>query len=302
MNSFRIGIIGLLVEYYGIAMAEGFLHWFEGWVIFLACVAILLLEIKLLLLLSRSPVASGRRVFDALDLSWPGMRSLKQVLLPAVASRHALKHLLICLVLLVAFVPVSFAIKGRQEVVLPRSEFVAFPMFYKDWVGRQGFIQADVLTSLRLSDHIVADYRVSGNGLPVNLYVAYYDSQRKGASVHSPRSCIPGGGWEIQSLARKNILFPAGSAPLAVNRVLIQKGNARRLVYYWFQQRGRVITDEYAAKWYIFWDGLTRNRTDGALVRVTVPVSKTQGESDADEQLVRFIRDFKPLISQFIPD
>ena len=63
-------------------------------------------------------------------------------------------------------------------------------------------------------------------------------------------------------------------SPLAVNRVQIAKGDHRQLVYYWFQQRGRVVTNEYLVKWYLLWDALTKNRTDGALVRLVVNVGE----------------------------
>jgi EpsI family protein len=138
---------------------------------------------------------------------------------------------------------------------------------------------------------------------PINLYIAYYDSQRKGASVHSPRSCIPGGGWEIQSITQ----VPVGQVSLAqgelrVNRVLIQKGEVRQLVYYWFQQRGRVITNEYLVKWFIFRDALFDNRTDGALVRVTTLVPDGASIEEADAALARFIGEFHSSLHDFIPD
>ena len=84
---------------------------------------------------------------------------------------------------------------------------------------------------------------------------------------------LPAGGWQIKSLTQRSLPeIRAGRDALRVNRALIELGNQRQLVYYWFQQRGRVITNEYQVKWYLFWDALTRNRTDGALVRLIVPV------------------------------
>ncbi|RLA43815.1 MAG: VPLPA-CTERM-specific exosortase XrtD [Gammaproteobacteria bacterium] len=302
MNSLRIGVIGVLVEYYGIGMASGFLHWFEGWLIFLLCVAVLLIEIKLFTVLFKGGANNQDGqigLVGALDLSWPGSVLLRQSFKKLMQGSLPLG---LCAVLLLAFIPVAMALKERIETPLPRNEFVSFPLVYKDWAGRQGSIAGEVLQVLNLTDHFIADYREVPGGLPVNLYVAFYASQRKGASVHSPRSCIPGGGWEIQSVEQRNLAGAGRGAVLRVNRVIIQKGDNRLLVYYWFQQRGRVITNEYLAKWYIFWDALVRNRTDGALVRVTVPVMGVDGLPVAEAQLQRFVADFYPLLGQYIPD
>ena len=118
----------------------------------------------------------------------------------------------------------------------------------------------------------------------VNLYAAYYGSQRKGASVHSPRTCLPGGGWQIADFAQHTVDGASvNGQPLRVNRALIKMGDAAQLVYYWFQQRGRVMTNEYLVKWYLFQDALLRGRTDGALVRLTtfVPPGGDLGAADA---------------------
>jgi len=89
---------------------------------------------------------------------------------------------------------------------------------------------------------------------------------------------------------------------LRVNRTLIEMGNSRQLVYYWFQQRGRVITSEFAVKWYLFWDALTEHRTDGALIRVITPVPASSSEADADRRLGDFIGRIAPSIARYVPD
>jgi EpsI family protein len=152
------------------------------------------------------------------------------------------------------------------------------------------------LDVLELDDYLLANYTDGVRG-PVNLYVAYYDSQRSGSSTHSPRSCIPGGGWQIRSLSRVDLV--AGS--LSANRVLIEHGLQRQVVYYWFAQRGRVITNEYLVKWYIFWDALTRSRTDGALVRISAPVGAGQTVDEVDAMLAEFARSVVPRLDSYLP-
>ena len=297
MNSFRIGVIGVLVDRYGIAQAEGFLHYFEGWLIFMACVGVLLLEIWCF-----NRFRAGRLgVLDSIDLGFPRWSDIRA--LPGGGSGLRVAPLAASLLLLLLFLPVSMSFASRSEVLQPRESLVQFPLLKGAWIGRQGRIEPDVLASLRLSDHFIADYRSPDTREPVNLYIAYYDSQRKGASVHSPKSCIPGGGWEIKSITRVPVgAVSLAAGPLRVNRVVIQKGEVRQLVYYWFQQRGRVITNEYLVKWFIFRDALFDNRTDGALVRVTTLVPDGADIREADAALGRFIAEFHPSLHEFIPD
>ncbi|MEM7096907.1 MAG: VPLPA-CTERM-specific exosortase XrtD [Pseudomonadota bacterium] len=298
MNSFRIGVIGVLVEYWGPGQAEGFLHYFEGWIIFIACLSVLLLEMIVLHKLS----GSNGSVLDRLDLSFPELTELK---IPQVASIPKLAPMLGGVALIAGASIYLAGLDERREYLPERNDFLQFPLFNKGWIGREARIEADVLSSLKLTDHIIADYTHPDYLLPVNFYVAYYESQRKGASVHSPRSCIPGGGWEIQSLDQIMVDATPGQStvkPLIVNRVMIQKGRNKQLVYYWFKQRDRLLTNEYLVKWYLFWDSLTKSRTDGSLVRVVIPIPDGFDVDAAEDQLVRFIQDFYPTLPQYLPD
>lgn len=299
MNSFRIGVIGVLVDRYGIAQAEGFLHYFEGWVIFMACVAVLLLEIWCFNRIH--PERPG--VFASLDLDFPAWSTVRAALADGACMRPQAGPVWACLVLVTLFLPLSWGLGARDEQPLAREGFVHFPLIQGEWVGREVSIDPEVLASLRLTDHFIADYRAPGVAEPVNFYVAFYGSQRKGASVHSPKSCIPGGGWEIQAFGQVSLPGVAlAGGPLRVNRVLIQMGEQRQLVYYWFQQRGRSLTNEYLVKWYIFTDALFMNRTDGALVRVTTPVPDGGDIAGADQRLERFVDEVYPLLQRYVPD
>jgi len=144
---------------------------------------------------------------------------------------------------------------------------------------------------------------VRGGREQVNFYVAWYDSQRAGNSAHSPRSCLPGGGWRMTHFDRVEVgdVQVAGK-PLRANRVQIELGNRKQLVYYWFQQRGRVITNEYLVKWYLFVDSLTRQRTDGALVRLVTPLEIGEPVEQADRRLAEFASQVAPRLERYIPD
>jgi len=159
------------------------------------------------------------------------------------------------------------------------------------------------LGELKLTDYFIGNFKHKNSNLPVNFYTAWYQEQRKGASIHSPKSCLPGGGWVIRQHTTEAInAIDAAGQPLNVNRVVMQMGEHKQLVYYWFQGRGRNITNEYMAKWYIFWDSLTRNRTDGALVRLITYVPEGSDIAEADQRLVDYLDAFYPLFPDYIPD
>ena len=296
MNSFRIGVIGVTVEYWGIEMAEGFLHDFEGWVVFMGCLGVLVVEMMLFHKLSRSTLPLIERV----DLDMPEeIIGLSQFNINWRAQRPFIFSLLLVVSALVG----QQFLESREETELARKELTQFPLYHQQWIGREGSIEDNVLDVLKLTDYLMADYRIKSSPIPVNFYVAYYQSQRQGAGIHSPRTCIPGGGWEFDGLDQ--VIIPdvehMSGGPLEVNRVIIRKDKSAQIVYYWFEQRGRNITDEYEAKWYVFYDAMMDNRTDGALVRVTIPVLNIDNLEESEQHGIKFIQDFYPLIADYIP-
>ena len=294
MNSFRIGVIGVLVDRWGIEQAEGALHLFEGWVVFMACVAILFVEI--LILARFSGVKGGLRSVFRIDLpDW------HRGWLPR--ARAASPKLWISSVaVLVAASVATFSLLGRTDDLPARDPLAAFPLKVDAWHGQRRNIEPEILDTLKLSDYMLRDYITPAGSQGINLYVAYYASQRKGEAVHSPRSCIPGDGWQIEQLSTTVVNdLPGAEGPLQVNRAVIAKGDLRQVVYYWFAQRGRNITNEYWVKWFLFWDGLTRNRTDGALVRLVTPLEKNEAPDNADKRLAEFVREIYPRLDNHLP-
>ena len=289
MNGFRIGMVGVTVDRWGIEMADDALHFFEGWIIFLACSGVLAAE---MLLFARF---SGKAMYQVFDLP-TGQASLpvgsgfktRAALLPVLASLFLLSA---------AGFAISF-ISGRTEIVPERARFASFPSRIGGWQGRASLLDSATEQGLGLDDYILSDYSKS-DGKPVNLYVAYYSSQRSGESPHSPIVCIPGGGWLITKLERTS--YPDLGTGLPFNRVVIEKDGIKELVYYWFDERGRKIANEYWSKWYLLADAITKNRTDGSLVRLSTSISPGEPERDADERLKSFMRDVVPNLAQYLP-
>ncbi len=294
MNSFRIGVIGVLVEHYGIAQAEGFLHDFEGWIIFMACFALLGVETWLLARFS----GDRRPLRDIVAIDWPVPRPAGT---SVVARRMATAFAVAGAFTLVAAMG-AHLLPERAEVVPGRTDFTRFPMQVGDWQGRRDRIEKQFLDVLQLDDYIIADYAGAAPA-PVNFYVAYYASQRGSNSAHSPASCLPGGGWRMSDFGVHEIPGASpGAAPVAVNRVIIEQGDQRQLVYYWFKQRGRNVTNEYLVKWFLLWDSITRNRTDGAMVRMITPLPRGEDVRLADSRLAEFARAALPALAQYVPD
>jgi exosortase D (VPLPA-CTERM-specific) len=294
MNSIRVGVIGITVERWGISMAEGFLHEFQGWMIFMISIAIMLGEIMVLNRLGRE--AGDWRQLFGVEFPSPtpvGGSSYRRRIPPTFLVGSAL---------LVLFIVTSIALPRPAEIYPPRTELADFPMRLGDWHGRRQSLEGVYSDALQLDDYVLADY-LNSAGDVINLYIPYYRSQRKGEAVHSPRSCLPGGGWQMRDFGQRTLsgVFVDGR-PLHVNRALIELGNQRELVYYWFVQRGRVIDNEFVVKWFLFWDALTRHRTDGAMIRMITPLPATASESDADRRMTDLAGKFAPRLRAYIPD
>ena len=153
------------------------------------------------------------------------------------------------------------------------------------------------------TDYLNASYIKAGETGYVNMFVAFYDKQTEGSGIHSPEVCLPVGGWEVFSLGPHQIdLTEAGYGVFNVNRAVIQKGVSKQLVYYWFEQRGKRMINDFKAKASVVKDSLTMGRSDGALVRFVTPMNP--GEDDngaADERLMRFMLESMPRMPRFVP-
>jgi exosortase D (VPLPA-CTERM-specific) len=285
MNGFRIGMVGFTVDRWGPRAAEGALHFFEGWLIFIASAFLLTSEVYLLARLS------GRQFFEVFRVPTGATGSFTEAH-PEPAGRIPLyaSLLLICATALTALL-----ISNRSEIIPERSRFVTFPATIGDWHGHASLLDPQVENGLALEDYILSDYSKLDDKV-VNLYVAYYASQRTGESPHSPLVCIPGDGWSITKLERTNY-----GAERPLNRAIIERNGLRQLVYYWYEERGRRIASEYWSKWYLLSDAITKNRSDGALVRLITTVLPSELERDADNRLQLFMNDLLPSLSGYLP-
>lgn len=288
-NSARIALTGILVGEFGPGVADGFMHYFEGWVIFIVCQLILL---GIIMLIER--FTQRRHILDVQQ--FPEIAAVPRSGNPAIALDVRMVG---AVGLVVVAMVGGWMVHGREEEVPARLSLKTFPLHLGDWVATESSLDIETEQALGFEDYVLADYR-RADGTPVNFYVAFYASQRRGVSPHSPQVCIPGGGWVISQLERTAFKLNDGS-PIDVVRVVIDRANQRQIVYYWFEQRGRRIANEYWMKWYLFVDALTRNRTDGALVRVVSPLRPGETTEVVDQRVQDFIRLAEPHLGTYVP-
>jgi len=290
INSLRIAITGILVNIFGPHAAEGLMHDVEGFFVFGFCMILLFVEVWLLSRDKQTPCGIN---FD--DLQIPSGKILGEkpaVKAPTIAA-VALSLSIACLSLITD--PGS-----RQDQIPARESFLSFPLSLGQWKGQTVTVEQDLLNTLDATDYWNASYTRSDAPGNVDVFMTYYDQQRTGHSAHSPANCIPGSGWKVVN--RKIIPVELKDRTLAVTRMHIQKGPQALLVYYWFDQRGRLINEQYRAKWFLLVDAIVKKRTDGAIIRLMTPIAQQEEKNAADQRLVDFLLDFYPITKRYIPD
>ena len=325
MNSVRIALAGVTVERYGRQAAEGLLHEMEGVVVFLGCMVLLLGEMALLAALGARRAARASRAGsgqvsgiqmsggqgtlplhwrDAFGISLPDARPAQA----RVDKRPVPAALMQVSIALVALAFASQVLTRPVTDAPARESFERFPMELDTYHGQPRSIDQATLDVLAADDVLMADFTGPAGDVS-NVYIQYYAHQDRGAATHSPRLCIPAGGWEIADLKTRlldQVQFHA--APLPVNRAIVIRGSERLLVYYWFQQRGRITTDEYVTKLMILRDGVLRHRTDGSMVRLITQIASGDGPSAvaaevaADARLGQLAATLLPQLSRYIPE
>jgi len=299
MNGLRIGFIGITVDRWGQSMAEGALHDFEGWLVFMFSSGLLLATAALLARVGATKRTLGQVFSLTLPPGAQGPAELAGTPVKQTVPRAFV--MAVVLVLLAASFGVLMPAQASTGTSPARADFAEFPTHIGAWEGQRETLQSVYLDSLLLDDYVLVNYRAP-DSLPINFYAAYYGTQDANRHVHSPRDCIPGGGWEIKKIEQR--VFPAtvSAGGFPFNRAVIQLGANRQVVYFWYQERGRHLTNDYVAKWYLFWDALTRRRTDGALVRFVVPVPAGGDDSKADETILAFASNVVPTLGRYIPN
>jgi len=210
----------------------------------------------------------------------------------------AMRAALAAALLLGALLVLQFRSTG--EAVPIRKSFDTFPSQIATWQARESSnLDLEIVNLLKVNDYVMRRY-ADRDGRTLWLYIGYWSSQRKGAQIHSPRNCLPGGGWEPIEASRLIVPLPGVHTPIEVNRYLIQKDREQQVVLYWYQSQGKAVAGELDAKIEMVRTAITRNRTDGALVRVSAPV--IGGVAETTDGLVRYVQTLYPLLAEYLPE
>jgi EpsI family protein len=192
---------------------------------------------------------------------------------------------------------------SRTEYFPQRQPLSSLPLLIDGYTGTDDVLDQHTLDILGPGEFLVRDYEKAGAPQTepwVNLYIAYFPTQKAGDTIHSPNHCLPGAGWiptsrEIVRVAQ------SGGPSFPVNRYVIAKGEDRQLVLYWFQAHGREVASEYWAKYYLIADSIRMNRSDGALVRLMTPMMEGESADQAQARMMNLGSQLLPMLDRYLP-
>lgn len=279
-NGFRVATTGILTYLYGRRATEGFVHELSGWLVYILAFAILIVVSSVLKVLIK--IRKEKR--------------LAEPLFEKAKSNFALVFLT-----LVVGLSIAKWFEWREEETVMRRPLQQFPRTLGDWkqLGSDIRFSSDVESILNASDYVMRDY-IFLDGTVINLYIGYYDTQRSGNTYHSPQNCLPGSGWQLKNPSTVRINTKNGKS-FDVRFYLIENLESRELMLYWYQGRGRYVYNEYIDKFYTVFDKITRRRSDGAIIRITVPSTKDE-ETEKLEKMVDFSRLVAENLADFVPE
>ncbi len=295
-NSLRIVGTGLLVQYWDPSLAEGFFHAFQAWLVFVVSLIMLFLLHKLLVVL-------GRKIGDpAIGNPVPVAPADGTIARGETGRRDRRPYLRFLLAAALLAATATFLHRRNgNEIIAARQSLSSFPSALGDWKGTDVPIPPDALKVLGPGDFLLRTYENEAEAEPqVDLFLAYFPSQRAGDTIHSPKHCLPGAGWSPVASDRVTLNLPAHS-PFSANRYIIAKGGDRQLVLYWYLAHDRAVASEYWAKFYLVADAMRMNRSDGSLVRFTTPISGQETPDSAQQRLLAFADRVGPLLGNYVP-
>ena len=191
--------------------------------------------------------------------------------------------------------------RGSADVIPVSEPLPQLPRLIDGWSGTDVQIDQDTLKVLGTGNFLSRIYALDGQPQSIDLFVAYFPTQRTGVTIHSPKNCLPGAGWAFESSQYVD-LKDANGQPHRVGEYVIVNGDSKRFAIYWYQAHGRSVASEYLAKVYMVTDAIRLNRTDGALVRVTTPIDPKEDTLRAKARVEAFTAQLVPSLPRFIPD
>jgi exosortase D (VPLPA-CTERM-specific) len=288
-NSFRIFGTGLLAQYWDPDKAEGFYHEFEGWLIFVVAMILLFAFHQLIL-----------RIWKPGPVRTPEVAPLKQQPASNVSAKELLVRFGITATLMLA-TAVGLQAHSHSEVFPPREPLSSLPAQIDGWTSTDIPLDKETLKILGPGEYLMRNYENASNHQPwIDLFIAYFPSQRSGDTIHSPNHCLPGQGWVPLSKEVVQITRPDGST-FPANRYVGTKDGDRELALYWFQAHGRVQASQLESKYRLVSDSIHMNRSDGGLIRLMTPMEDGESVDAAQARMMKLGSQFLPLLDNYIP-
>ncbi len=296
MNSVRIALAGILVQEFGLEWLEGFTHFFEGWVIFMSSVVLLFGIAWIMLKLNPRKMS----LVEALDLDTDGV-------FPQLARVKLVQpsRALIIATILTLFAAVAWPLVPDRSAATPlRPSFTSFPDEFGKWTqyGEEQSFTPRVERVLAADDYHAVQFGQSPKEPTIDFFSAWYKDLAAKGVMHTPEICLPGAGWEIAKVEMVDIADELGlSSPYKINRIIIQKGSERSLVYYWFTHMGHAIPRSASAKVSVLTRGVMAGRYDGAIIRLIIPLKEGEAEEAAEAELNDLLKELLVELPRFIP-
>ncbi|MEA1948911.1 MAG: EpsI family protein [Thermodesulfobacteriota bacterium] len=316
VNAFRIFVTGVLIRSGYPELAEHFFHDFSGWLVFMVAGAILVGIAFLMRKIGKHYADRGGRYADGgkrLEVGGEEKNGLGKRLeaegdmpqtsnLKPQTAEGMLRPAVLTVVVCFLFVGSGWAMKKIPSArnLPPRDSFDSFPVQIAHWHGKKRTIEDKILKELWADDYLNAFFKHSKTPNSIYLLIPFYEYQGTRHTAHAPQSCLLGGGWDLLK-DQNHIVAVHLNRNIEIRTMHLRKGDFRMLGSYFFFQRSRVITSPWMNKLYLVWDSITRQRTDGALVRVEMTLAPDQSMESAYAMLDEFIKALWPILPEYIP-
>jgi len=298
INAIRIWISALLTASGHPELAQNLFHDFSGWLMFMIASVILVTVALILKKIGTRIKDKGLRDKDYKQLNGHNELNVKNH-----TNGHWARPVILTVVLCLLFAVSGWALKQiPSSTNLPhRASFEHFPMKIGDWLGKREYISDKILKSLWADDYVTARYFKPGSYNMIYLLIPFYNYQATNHTAHAPQACILGGGFSLVR-SKAHTIRVSPDRDIKIMTMTLEKGDTRLLGSYFFLQKGRVITSPWMNKFYLIWDGITKQRTDGALVRAEMTVAPEQSMDEAYDELEAFIVKLWPILPEYVPE
>ncbi len=296
INSLRIAMIAILLEYANIDTTTGFIHDFEGWIMFMLAMAILLFLASFMTWFSGQK-RGWRDVIEIEPLDLSKSRLIKLFTLTPNVSIP-----LIALTVLFTMLLITSPFLPERKIIQPDRElFSTFPTALGTWEGRHLEMEEIYKNALPWNDYLWMDF-TNPQGAHISLFIPYFDSLYKDSYAHNPSVCLPGNGWTIENDQELIIKNSQNGAEMKVNRLETKVGGKNNLVYYWFQHYGSSLADQKLVKPVLLWNSITKGRADGALVRLILDLDKLPSNVSPEDLIKDMIDQINIVLPNYVPD